>query len=278
MGEENLLDFKWGDDPEKSVEKLIGTDVRPVKNVGPLNTGAAAADRDGFDLFGGSSQEFGLNDIFSPNAQVASSGENIDFGFLGGESDLQIKEILPGKPENKPIESVKKTEDFGFMDMIISGDKKEEKAAPVIDEMSQLLGQIEVATATKEKPVEAKQAQPQVNHAPLSLKISDKKTLHTLWMSFFKYGGLFIPTEQLAGRVFSLGASAMFRISLFDKPQEVMVLAVKAAWLTPLRSENKLQQGIGFSFEASDQAAIFKKRVDALIPDSGHSPIQSLTV
>jgi type IV pilus assembly protein PilZ len=277
MSEENLLDFNWGGDTEKPVDKLIGAEVKQEKNLSSINTSSTEVDRDGFDLFESSSQEFGINDIFSPKATDTQSGEKIDFGFLGGESDLATKVMLPGNNENKTIESVKKAEDFGFLDMVISGGKKEE-AANITDEMSQLLGQIESATATKEKQVEAKQSHQQANHAPLSLKISDKKTLHTLWMPFFKYGGLFIPTEQLAGRVFSLGASAMFRISLFDRPQEVMVLAVKAAWLTPLRSENKLQQGVGFSFEASDQAAILKKRVDALIPDSVHSPIQSLTV
>lgn len=130
----------------------------------------------------------------------------------------------------------------------------------VSDELSAMFG---AAAAEPDKKAEALvPAKP-----PLTLRINDKKTLHQMWMPIFKYGGFFIPKEQLTSKEYVVGEQVSFKISLPDDPAVFALVPVKMAWETPKFAEHRLIAGIGFAFESSDTAVQIKQRAERLLTD-----------
>lgn len=137
------------------------------------------------------------------------------------------------------------------------------------DELSDLFSDFGIDTIKPAQPTSNQQPSETLTATkpPLTLKITDKKTLYSMWMPIFKFGGLFIPKDQLANKEYAVGETLSFRISLPDDPAVLSLVGVKMAWETPRFAENRLIAGIGFAFESSEIATILKQRAERLLID-----------
>lgn len=168
-----------------------------------------------------------------------------------------------------------KTIDFTFDLPEPSSKPTPQKTNDVADELSNLFNDfgfsepINDSSSISESTPTQKITTPiqQAIKPPLTLRISDKKTLHSMWMTIFKNGGLFIPKDQLGNKEFALGESVSFKISLPDDPANLLLINTKMAWETPKYTENKLIAGTGFAFDKSDISFSIKQRAERLIAD-----------
>lgn len=78
----------------------------------------------------------------------------------------------------------------------------------------------------------------------LTLTIKDKAVLYTVYMSFLKEGGLFIPTN----RPFTLGEEVSMLLNLMAETEQLSVKGI-VVWMTPKGAQGNRAAGIGVQFE-----------------------------
>jgi type IV pilus assembly protein PilZ len=217
---------------------------------------------------------------------MAEGGNALSFDWGGNSNEVSRETDVIKAHQTKPevLASLTKRLDEGKASSQDSTQpqSQNEKVGIGMDELSSLLEEIETVSSNTKPSIAAQvghqdkvafgsvskesKLQPiQNQNLPLVLKIKDQKTLHAIWMPIFKYGGLFLPTDQLSGRTFEMNASAIFKITLFDQPFESIVLGVKTAWLTPQRNEHRLPSGVGFAFDTTDVAMSLHQRVSKIL-------------
>lgn len=94
----------------------------------------------------------------------------------------------------------------------------------------------------------------------LSLAIKEKSALHSAYMPFLKYGGLFVPTSK----TYQLGDEIYLILSLMDDPGRYPI-AGKVAWVTPAAANNSKVQGVGVHFPDDESGHRTKARIEELL-------------
>jgi len=99
--------------------------------------------------------------------------------------------------------------------------------------------------------------QKQVNRAKrgiLSLAIKDKGSLYSAYISFFKNGGIFIPTNK----DYELGDEVFILLTLMDETEKMPVVG-QVAWINPKGIQGHGIAGIGVHFMDKDCEAVRNK-------------------
>jgi type IV pilus assembly protein PilZ len=81
----------------------------------------------------------------------------------------------------------------------------------------------------------------------LSLAIKDKGSLYSAYISFFKNGGIFIPTNKEYG----LGDEVFILLTLMDETEKMPVVG-HVAWINPQGLQGHGIPGIGVHFVEKD--------------------------
>jgi len=94
----------------------------------------------------------------------------------------------------------------------------------------------------------------------ISLKIKDTAALYSVYMPFFKNGGLFATTAQN----YALGDEVVLLISLIDESDRLSV-AGKVAWISPVGAQGNRAAGIGVHFNESSDGELARQRIENLL-------------
>ena len=105
----------------------------------------------------------------------------------------------------------------------------------------------------------------------LTLTIKDQSALHAAYMSFLRYGGLFVPTTAR----YQLGDQVIIELSLFDEPETVTVCG-RVVWITPRGAQGHRETGIGIEF--SEQDATVSHKIENYLGGSLSSSRQTHTL
>ncbi len=81
----------------------------------------------------------------------------------------------------------------------------------------------------------------------MQLQLKDKGILYSSYISFFEYGGLFVPTED----TFSLGDEVLLVLELASHPDK-RFLRTHVGWINPARTSANRPKGIGLAFGADE--------------------------
>ncbi len=82
----------------------------------------------------------------------------------------------------------------------------------------------------------------------LSLVLKDLQALYASYMSFVKYGGLFVPTQK----TYQLGDEVFLLVSLLAEPEKIPVSG-KVVWVTPQGGHGNQVAGIGVQLTEHDK-------------------------
>lgn len=88
----------------------------------------------------------------------------------------------------------------------------------------------------------------------LSLAIKDKGSLYSAYVSFFKGGGIFIPTNK----TYQLGDEVFMLLTLMEETEKMPVVG-KVAWINPKGAQGHFVPGIGVQFTDKDGEAVRNK-------------------
>ncbi|MFQ5489032.1 MAG: PilZ domain-containing protein [Gammaproteobacteria bacterium] len=88
----------------------------------------------------------------------------------------------------------------------------------------------------------------------LSLAIKDKGSLYSAYVSFFKGGGIFIPTNKQ----YALGDEVFILLTLMEETEKMPVVG-KVAWINPTGAHGHFVSGIGVQFIDKDSEAVRNK-------------------
>ena len=92
----------------------------------------------------------------------------------------------------------------------------------------------------------------------LHLTIPDQPELYRSYLSFFKHGGLFVPTDD----VFSLGDDVLLAVELSSHPGKKF-LPTKVAYINPARTSAHRPKGIGLAFGDDEISVQTKHLIEA---------------
>ncbi|MDR2164765.1 MAG: PilZ domain-containing protein [Zoogloeaceae bacterium] len=94
----------------------------------------------------------------------------------------------------------------------------------------------------------------------LSLNISSKSALYVAYISQFKNGGIFVPTD----RDYAVGEEVFMLLSLIDDPTKFPV-AGKVAWITPPGAQGNRPQGVGIHFNADENSKTVRRKIEMVL-------------
>jgi len=95
---------------------------------------------------------------------------------------------------------------------------------------------------------EAQQQDPgRAKRGILSLAIKDKGSLYSAYISFFKNGGIFIPTNK----DYKLGDEVFILLTLMDETEKMPVVG-QVAWINPKGIQGHGIPGVGVHFVEKD--------------------------
>jgi len=98
----------------------------------------------------------------------------------------------------------------------------------------------------------------------IPLKIKDIDLLYRSYMPFLKNGGLFIPTKKQ----FKMDQEIFIMLDLMNEIDKIPVVG-RVVWITPERSQDNSQQGIGIHFNSPNEggSAVIKERIESHLVD-----------
>jgi len=88
----------------------------------------------------------------------------------------------------------------------------------------------------------------------LSLAIKDKGSLYSAYISFFKGGGIFIPTNKS----YLLGEELFLLLTLMEETEKMPVMG-KVVWINPRGAHGHFVPGIGVQFIDKDGELVRNK-------------------
>jgi len=94
----------------------------------------------------------------------------------------------------------------------------------------------------------------------MSLNINSKLTLYAAYMSFFKNGGFFIPTNAK----FKLGEEIFLMLTLMDQPAKYMASG-QVAWITPHGSQLSQTEGVGIHFGMDESSQNVRREINRIL-------------
>ena len=95
----------------------------------------------------------------------------------------------------------------------------------------------------------------------LHLTIPDKPELYRSYLSFFKHGGLFVPTED----GFDMGEEVLLVVNLPDH-NEPKYLRTQVGWINSTATAIGQAKGIGLAFGKDPIAVETKQAIEDLLP------------
>ena len=95
----------------------------------------------------------------------------------------------------------------------------------------------------------------------LNLTIPDKTELYRSYLSFFKHGGLFVPTEDR----FNMGEEVLLVVNL-PEHNEPKYLRTQVGWINRTASATGQAKGIGLAFGKDAVAVETKQAIEDLLP------------
>ncbi|MDO4724681.1 MAG: PilZ domain-containing protein [Comamonadaceae bacterium] len=99
----------------------------------------------------------------------------------------------------------------------------------------------------------SKSARPSV----IQLNIKEKAALYASYISLFKEGGIFVPTQ----REYQMGDSIFVMLTLPDDPKKYAI-AGTVAWITPAGASGGRTQGVGVRFPADEKSAELRTKIE----------------
>jgi type IV pilus assembly protein PilZ len=81
----------------------------------------------------------------------------------------------------------------------------------------------------------------------LSLHIKERSALYASYMSFLRYGGIFIPTD----RDMQMGEEVFMLLTIMNNPEKLAVQG-KVVWITPAHANGNRIQGVGVEFKGDE--------------------------
>ena len=88
----------------------------------------------------------------------------------------------------------------------------------------------------------------------LSLAIKDKGSLYSAYVSFFRGGGIFIPTAK----PYNLGDEVFILLTLMEETEKMPVVG-QVAWINPTGAHGHFVPGIGVRFTDKDSEVVRNK-------------------
>ncbi len=99
----------------------------------------------------------------------------------------------------------------------------------------------------------------------LSLAIKDKGSLYSAYISFFKGGGIFIPTNKS----YSLGEELFILLTLMEETEKMPVMG-KVVWINPRGAHGHFVPGIGVQFIDKD-GELVRNKIETYLAGALHS-------
>ena len=101
----------------------------------------------------------------------------------------------------------------------------------------------------------------------LQLDIKNKVALHSHYMPFIRYGGVFIPTEQ----TYQLGETVGMILRFVDRGKK-LVISGKVVWISPQsNNHSSLNPGVGLQFVGNTRENV-KTAIEAYLGDLHKRP------
>ncbi len=118
------------------------------------------------------------------------------------------------------------------------------------------------ATAQSIKPAEKLDSlgKPLPKRKTLSIGIRDRAVLYAAYMSFLKYGGLFIPTKKS----FTMSEQCILIITLPNDTEKYTVNG-KVVWITPPGAQDNKAGGIGIEFADDRDGDKLRRRIEEIL-------------